>query len=447
MRSQYIVVLGGGESGVGAAVLAMKKGFRLFLSDSSFLKPEYRAILIENEIDFEEGTHSIEKILSADEIVKSPGIPDSVSIVKQAREKGIPIISEIEFAARFTKAKLICVTGSNGKTTTALLLHHIFTNAGYDIGLAGNIGASFALQVAQKDRKYFVLEISSFQLDGMFDFRADIAVITNITPDHLDRYNNNFEEYIQSKLRIVRNQTEKDTVIFCFDDSLLKERISKQNCRAEIFPFSIKEKLTRGAWIEDNSMIVKTNSKNSFNMILEKLALQGKHNTYNSMAAAVAARVGNVRSNVLKESLNSFGVIEHRLEPVSNVQGVSFVNDSKATNVNSTWYALDSVSTPIVWIAGGVDKGNDYSGLSTMVRQKVKLLICLGKDNKKLRDAFSDYVENICETESMDIAVETALHYGEKGDTVLLSPACASFDLFENFEARGEAFKNAVQNL
>ena len=452
------VILGGGESGVGASILAKKKGFEVFLSDKAKIKKKYKDVLLQYEISFEEGKHSEEKILNADEIIKSPGIPDNIPIIRKIKEKGIPIISEIEFAGHFTDATLICITGSNGKTTTSLLIHHILKNAGLNVAIAGNIGQSFAMQVATRNFDYYVLEISSFQLDGMYDFKADIAVITNITPDHLDRYDNSFKKYIDSKFRILQNQTKKDCFVYCLDDEVLSREITKRKIKAKCFPFSIKKCLeTDGAFliktgkgkIKKSEFIIRVNSK-KINMTLENLALQGKHNSYNSMAAGIISRVLEIRKDKIKDCLSDFQNVEHRLEYVASIYGIEFINDSKATNVNSTWYALETSDKPgkhVIWIAGGIDKGNDYQMLRPLIKEKVKAIICLGLDNKKIRNEFADDVSSIIETTSMNEAVEIALSFGLPHDVVLLSPACSSFDLFENYEDRGRQFKNEVRKL
>ncbi|MEZ5195417.1 MAG: UDP-N-acetylmuramoyl-L-alanine--D-glutamate ligase [Bacteroidales bacterium] len=442
-----IVILGGGESGAGAAVLAQKKGFEVFVSDFGNIREKYKNVLTHFDIKFEEGKHSESLILNSDEVIKSPGIPDTATIIKNIKGKNIPVISEIEFAARYTKATKICITGSNGKTTTTMLTWHILKKAGLNAGLAGNVGQSFALQVAEKDFDHYVLEISSFQLDGMFDFKADIAILMNITPDHLDRYDYQFANYVQSKFRIIQNQQKEDAFIFCADDPVIMKEIQQWDIKAKKYPFSIQQNIEgTGACLKENRMIINT-QPNLFIMTLENLALQGKHNIYNSMAASIAARILDIRKDKIKESLADFQNVEHRLEFVARIHGIDFINDSKATNVNSTWYALESVQKPIIWIAGGIDKGNDYTLLSDMVKSKVKAIICLGVDNKKLMDAFEDHVENIVETRSMDDAIKYALFLGKRDDTVLLSPACASFDLYENYEERGNKFKAAVASL
>ncbi|MBN3036478.1 MAG: UDP-N-acetylmuramoyl-L-alanine--D-glutamate ligase [Bacteroidales bacterium] len=442
-----IVILGGGESGVGAALLAVSKGFEVFVSDNGRLKEKYRDVLSNAGIGFEEGRHTEERVLGAEEVIKSPGIPDDVPLIGKIRKKGIRMVSETEFAARYTHAPKICITGSNGKTTTTLLTCHILQRAGLNCGLAGNVGTSFAWKLTQPACEIYVLEISSFQLDHMYDFRAETAVILNITPDHLDRYGYRFDEYVRSKFRITRNQRPQDALIYNADDPVIGRELKNQDIRAQLFPFSIRNRLTgNGAWLEDNHLVVNIDS-NRFTMTIDNLALQGKHNIYNSMAASIAARIFDIRKDPIKESLADFQNIEHRLEFVARIHGVDFINDSKATNVNSTWYALESMAAPVVWIAGGIDKGNDYSVLYDLVKTKVKALICLGRDNKALIRAFSDLLERIVETTSMEEAVRWASYIGRPNDVVLLSPACASFDLFENFEDRGNQFKEAVKSL
>ena len=442
-----IVILGAGESGVGAAILAKKQGLDVLVSDNRNVSEKYRQILLKHQIEFEENGHQPHRILQATEVVKSPGIPDNIPIIKAIREKKIPIISEIEFASRYTNAKLICVTGSNGKTTTTLLLYHILKNGGLNVGLAGNIGQSFAWQVAENQFDVYVLEISSFQLDGMVKFRANIAIITNITPDHLDRYENNFALYTASKLRILQNQQPEDAIIYCADDPVINRELSNRKCVAQLIPFTLKTNpLKNGAFIKENKIIIKYH-KTQVSMTLEQLALQGKHNTYNSMAAGVASKLMDIRNETLKLSLSDFHNIAHRLEYVSSVHGISFINDSKATNVNSTWYALEYVDRPTVWIVGGVDKGNDYSALLNLVKEKVKAIICLGLDNRAIHAAFRDIVPYIVDTVSAEEAVTEAYQIASKGDIVLLSPACSSFDLFESYEARGNQFKQAVNKL
>ncbi|MBC8321664.1 MAG: UDP-N-acetylmuramoyl-L-alanine--D-glutamate ligase [Bacteroidetes bacterium] len=449
MNTHYqIVVLGAGESGVGAALLAKKKGISVFVSDNNRIQQKYIDVLKHSEIDFEEGGHTGHLILSADEVIKSPGIPETVPIIKAVKSKNIPVISEIEFASRYTSAKLICITGSNGKTTTTLLLYHILKTGGINVGIAGNIGDSFAKQVAENNFDVYVLEISSFQLDGMFNFRANIAILLNITPDHLDRYDNNFSSYVDSKLRIIQNQTSDDAFIYCFDDHVISEKLRHTKLMAKQFPCSQKFKdIKQGAYLDKNEIIIIVDNKTQIHMTLEQLALQGKHNIYNSMAAGVTARLMDIRKETLKLCLSDFHNVAHRLEYVSSVHGISFINDSKATNINSTWYALEYYDKPIVWIAGGVDKGNDYMMLKELVKSKVKAIVCLGINNKPLHDAFGDVVETIIDTRSVRQAVNTAYEIAGIGDVVLLSPSCASFDLFENYEDRGNQFKTAVKEL
>jgi UDP-N-acetylmuramoylalanine--D-glutamate ligase len=441
-----IAILGGGESGVGAAILAQQKGFSVFLSDLGKIKEKYKNVLSNNKIDFEEEKHSGERILNAGLVVKSPGIPDKAPLIVQLKEAGIPVISEIEFAGRYTNAKTICITGSNGKTTTTLLLYHILKNAGLNVGLAGNVGKSFAWQVAEDKHDVYVIELSSFQLDGMYNFRADVAVLLNITPDHLDRYNYNMQNYIDSKFRIIQNQTKNDYFIVCADDEVTQNEIKKRNIEPVVIPFGLGEPTENSAGVKNNQLIINLH-KNQFIMSILELTLQGKHNTYNSMAAGIASMILEIRNEQLRESLASFTGVEHRLERFLKVHGIEFINDSKATNVNSTWYALESIGKPIVWIAGGVDKGNDYSMLKGLAKEKVKAIVCLGKDNQKLHEAFKGVVKNIVDATSMDEAVKAAYYLARNGDTVLLSPACASFDLFENYEDRGIQFKQKVRNL
>ncbi len=446
MTGKKIVILGGGESGTGSAVLAAKKGLNSFVSDNGQIKPKYRELLVKNNIPFEEGTHSRDIILAAEEIIKSPGIPDKSPLIQEIKEKGIPIISEIEFAGRFTDALKICVTGSNGKTTTTTLIWHMLRKAGINASLAGNVGNSFAMAVAEGEYTCHVIELSSFQLDGMFDFKADIAVLLNITPDHLDRYGYDMQNYIDSKLRIIQNQTSSDFFIYWNDDPVIMREISRKKPQATLLPFSAEKKENMAAYIDGDEIIL--NHKNKIRlMTIHDLALKGRHNTLNSLAAAIAGKVMNIRKEIIRESLSDFQGVEHRLEPVITVYGVHFINDSKATNVNSTWYALECMQTRVVWIAGGIDKGNDYSELFDVVKQKVKAIVCLGKDNRKIKEAFTDKVPVIVETTSMEEAVRSAYYLASRGDTVLLSPACASFDLFNNYEDRGRQFKAAVRNL
>ena len=441
-----IAILGGGESGVGAAILAQKKGYKVFLSDLGKIKTKYKNVLSNYEIDFEEEKHSEAKILNVDLVVKSPGIPDTAPLIIQLKKSGISVISEIEFAGKYTSAKTICITGSNGKTTTTLLLYHILKSAGLNVGLAGNIGKSFAWQVAEENFDVYVIELSSFQLDGMYDFRADVSVLMNITPDHLDRYNYDMQNYTDSKFRVIQNQTKTDYFIFCADDEIIQNEIKKRKIVPALIPFSLNEPTEIGAGIKENQIIINTN-KNQFSMSILDLSLHGKHNTYNSMAAGIASMVFEIRDDQLRESLSDFTGVEHRLERFLKVHGIEFINDSKATNVNSTWYALESVYKPIVWIVGGVDKGNDYEMLTTLARRKVKAIVCLGKNNKKIHDSFEGTVKNIVDASNMEEAVKAAYYLAKNGDTVLLSPACASFDLFDNYEDRGIQFKKEVRNL
>ncbi len=444
--SKSVAILGGGESGVGAAILAQKKGYKVFLSDLGEINERYKNVLSNNKIDFEEGKHSEAQILNVDLVVKSPGIPDTAPLIIQLKKRGIPVISEIEFAGKYTSAKTICITGSNGKTTTAMLLHHILKNAELNVGLAGNVGKSFAWQVAEKNFDVYVIELSSFQLDGMYDFRADISVLMNITPDHLDRYNYDMKNYIDSKFRIIQNQTKTDFFIFCADDEIIQNEIKNKNIVPALIPFSLNEPAETGAGVNENQIIININ-KNQFSMSILDLSLHGKHNTYNSMAAGIAGMVLEIRDDQLRESLSDFTGVEHRLEHFMKVHGIEFINDSKATNVNSTWYALESVYKPIVWIVGGVDKGNDYEMLQTLARRKVKAIVCLGENNQKIHDSFEGNVKNIVDASNMEEAVKAAYYLAKNGDTVLLSPACASFDLFDNYEDRGIQFKKEVRNL
>lgn len=446
-RKKRLVILGAGESGTGTAILANKKGFEVFVSDKGKVKDNYKKVLSHNGITYEEGKHTEAFILNADEVVKSPGIPENTEMVQKLRKKKIPIISEIEFAARYTNAVLIGITGTNGKTTTTSLVYHILKKAGYDVGLGGNIGKSFAKMVATKKYDYYVLELSSFQLDGMFKTRINYAILTNITPDHLDSYNYRFQHYINSKFRIIQNQTAADAFIYCTDDPVTVKEIKKRKFKSRRFPYSIKKKIPYGAYLENGKIKINTNNQTPLTMFVEELALQGKHNTYNSMAAGIATRLVEVRKSVIRESLSDFQNIEHRLEFISKIYGVDYINDSKATNVNSTWYALESMTSPTVWIVGGVDKGNDYSLLTDLVKQKVKAIVCLGKDNKKIIKAFSKVVDTIVETTAANEAVRVSARLATKGDTVLLSPCCASFDLFDNYEDRGRKFKQAVRSL
>ncbi len=442
-----IAILGSGESGTGAAVLAAKMGFDVFVSDLHPIKEKYKNVLIHHGVSWEEGKHTIKEILNADEAIKSPGIPDKASVVQRLVSEHIPIISEIEFAARYTRAKKICITGSNGKTTTTLLLGHILKQAGINVGVAGNVGSSFAWQVATTMRDVYVLEISSFQLDGMFDFKADIALLLNITPDHLDRYDNSFERYIQSKLRIIQNQKPTDYCIYCFDDPLIREAITNINNGPATIPFSIREQLNYGAWLENNTIMKISMNTGEFEMDTKDLSIVGKHNIYNSMAGGIAARILDLRKEMIKDSLSSFQNVEHRLESIGYVRGIEFINDSKATNINAAWFALETMNRPVIWIAGGQDKGNDYAQLFHLVREKVKAIVCLGKENSRIIEAFSGLDVPVIATLTASEAVKTAYMCGSPGDVVLLSPACASFDLFENYEDRGNQFKHAVYDL
>lgn len=444
--NRKIVILGAGESGAGSAVLALKHDFDVFVSDKGQIKESYKEILDKHNIKWEEGTHTESIILSADEIIKSPGIPESAPIIKKIREKGIHIISEIEFAGRYAKGTKICITGSNGKTTVTNLIYHILKKAGKNAAMTGNVGNSFAMAVAEGSYDYYVIELSSFQLDGMYDFKADIAILMNITPDHLDRYEYKLQNYIDSKFRVTQNQQKEDFLIYWEGDPIIKNELSKKEYGMTLLPFSdeIKEGMT--AYIENNELIIDYPNKSNI-MTIHEFALKGRHNTYNSMAAAIAGKILNIRKEVIRESLADFQGVEHRLEPVITVCGINFINDSKATNVNSTWYALECMENNIIWIVGGVDKGNDYSELFPIVKKKVKGIVCLGKDNSKIIDAFKDMVPTIVETSSMEEAVRSSYYLAKKGETVLLSPACASFDLFKNYEDRGRQFKQAVRNL
>jgi len=447
MNSQKtIVVLGAGESGVGAAILAKSKGFQVFVSDKGKIANNYSKTLTEYDIPFEEGKHSEERIFEASEVIKSPGIADNVTIITKLKDRNIPVISEIEFAGRFSKAKMICITGSNGKTTTTLLIYHMLKKAEINVGLAGNVGHSLARQVAEKNFSHYVVELSSFQLDGMQQFKADIAILMNITPDHLDRYDYKMENYIKSKFRILQNQTENDAFIFCQDDDIITKELSQISTRVQKHPFSIYEPLPKGASLKGDEMIIK-NEHIDFNMNKKDLSLKGKHNTYNSMAAGIAGSILGIRKDIIRESLSDFKGVEHRLEKLVKARGVEFINDSKATNINSTWYALESMDEPVVWIVGGVDKGNDYSELMDLVHEKVKAIVCLGVDNSKIHKAFDGVIDTIVDTKSMHDAVKAAYVLTEQEYVVLLSPACASFDLFKSYEDRGDQFKEEVRNL
>lgn len=444
--SKRIVVLGAGESGAGAAVLAKKEGFDVFVSDLSAIKPKYKEMLDSHAIRWEEGQHTESDILNADEVIKSPGIPDKAPIIQKLKAQGIPIISEIEFAGRYTDAKMICITGSNGKTTTTLLTHHLLTEAGVDAGLAGNVGNSLALQVAENPHPVYVIELSSFQLDNMYDFKADIAILLNITPDHLDRYNYEMQNYVDAKFRIIQNQTEKDAFIFWNDDPIIAREIKKHLPKATLYPFAeTPEEGTKG-YVENNQVIVETEN-GTFTMEQDLLALTGKHNLYNSLASTIAAKIMDIHDEKIRASLKNFAGVEHRLEKVARIRGVDYINDSKATNVNSCWYALQSMRTPVVLILGGTDKGNDYTEIEALVKEKVRALIFLGVDNRKLHTFFDGKIAQIEDAGSMEEAVNKAYRLAQKGDTVLLSPCCASFDLFTCYEDRGDQFKACVRNL
>ncbi|PQB08108.1 UDP-N-acetylmuramoylalanine--D-glutamate ligase [Polaribacter filamentus] len=441
-----LVILGGGESGVGAAILGKQKGYEIFVSDKGNISKKYKEVLLNNEIDFEENQHTESKIVNADVVMKSPGIPDKVELVKKLKEKGIQVISEIEFAAQFTDAKIIGITGSNGKTTTTLLVHHILRKAGLNIGIAGNIGDSFAQQVAENQYENYVLELSSFQLDGIENFNSHIAILTNITPDHLDRYEYDFNKYIASKFRITKNQTATDYLIYDADDEAIDNWLKVNKTQAKLVPFSLEKELEYGAYIKDNNIIINI-TKDKINMPISTLSIKGKHNTKNAMAATMAAQLLKVRKQIIMESLEDFEGAEHRLENVAKIRDVEYINDSKATNVNATFYALECMDKPTVWIVGGVDKGNDYNDLLALVREKVKAIVCLGLDNDKIKETFGNVVDIIVETAGAEEAVKVSHKLADRGDAVLLSPACASFDLFDNYEDRGRQFKEAVRSL
>lgn len=445
-EGHFLAILGAGESGVGTAILGKQKGYEVFVSDRGKIKEKYKDVLEHFDIDWEAEGHTEAKILNADLVMKSPGIPDSVFLVKTLREKGIPVISEIEFASRYTDAKIIGITGSNGKTTTTMLTHHLLKDGGLNVGMAGNIGDSFAKMVAENDHDYYVLEISSFQLDGITDFRPDIAILTNITPDHLDRYDHKFENYIASKFRIAENQTEDDFLIYDADDPVIVDWLKAHPIKSKLLPFSIERALEEGADLVNNNIRIQTKNE-ILVMTTDTLTLEGKHNLKNTMAGMTAAKLVGIRKQGLLESIASFEGAPHRLEKVLKIHHVQYINDSKATNVNSVFYALDSIKTPIVWIVGGEDKGNDYKPLMRMVREKVKAIVCLGMDNEKIKDVFGNVVDLLVETYAMSEAVKVAYKIAERGDTVLLSPACASFDLFKNYEDRGDQFKEAIKNL
>ena len=442
---KHIAILGAGESGIGAAILAMKKGWNVFVSDFGTIPEMYKGVLEEKGFEWEEMRHTESRILTADLVVKSPGIPDTADLIKKLNEAGIKVISEIEFAGYYTDAFKICITGSNGKTTTSMLTYHILKKAGFNVGLAGNVGDSFAKLVAEESYDYYVLELSSFQLDGMSDFKADIAILLNITPDHLDRYEHKMENYINSKFRIIKNQTADDWFIYNKDDKNITGWLETASISAREAPFSLSDKLEQGGYLNKEQITI--NIKDQFTMSIHELALKGKHNVQNSLASGITSRILEIRKESIRESLSDFVNVEHRLEFVAKVHGIEFINDSKATNINSTWFALESMDNPTVWIVGGVDKGNDYAELLDLVKDKVKAIICLGKDNKKIKDTFTGVVENIVEANNAMEAVAYGYRLAKKDETVLLSPACASFDLFENYEERGNEFKKAVRAL
>ena len=443
---ERLVILGGGESGVGAAILGKKQGYDVFVSDLGKINEKYKQVLTNYQIKWEDQCHSEGQILNADVVVKSPGIPDNVLLVKKLLEKAIPVISEIEFASQFTTAKTIGITGSNGKTTTTMLTYHLLKSGGLNIGLGGNVGKSFAWQVAEENYDFYVLELSSFQLDGNIKYKPDIAIITNISPDHLDRYEYKYENYIASKFRITMNQTEDDYLIYDADDIAISEWLTKNKTSPQLIPFSLTKTFKNGAFIKNETMDIIINNE-EFEMKIGDISLEGKHNTKNAMAATSVAQLMKIRKDTIRESLSNFQGVEHRLEKVLKIQNVQYINDSKATNVNATFFALESMTAPTVWILGGVDKGNDYNEIMSLVHEKVKAIICLGVDNKKIIDAFGNVVEMMVEVDNMFDAVVTAKHLAEKGDTVLLSPACASFDLFQDYQDRGNQFKAAVKNL
>ena len=446
MKKNKIVILGAGESGVGTAILGKKKGFEVFVSDSGKIKKKYKQVLLHHEINWEEEVHSEPLILAADIVMKSPGIPENTSIVLKLKKEGIKIVSEIEFAAAYTSATIIGITGSNGKTTVASMLYQILDDAGSNVALAGNIGKSFAELVATKDKSQFVLELSSFQLDGTFNFAPHIAILTNLSPDHLDRYGNDYDKYIDSKFKIIMNQTSDDYFIYDEDDAMINKWISNNKIKPQLIPFSLKKELKKGAYLKNNEIIITTNN-NTFTMSITKLGQQGQHNIKNAMAASTASKLLHIRKETIRRSLENFQGVEHRLENVLKINNVRYINDSKGTNVNATFYALDSMEASTVWIVGGVDKGNDYSELFALVNEKVKAIICLGVDNEKIIKALGNVVDIMVETHSMEDAVKVAYRLSKRGDNVLLSPACASFDLFEDYEDRGRQFKNAVRNL
>ncbi|MEW7290930.1 UDP-N-acetylmuramoyl-L-alanine--D-glutamate ligase [Aquimarina sp. 2304DJ70-9] len=441
-----LVVLGAGESGVGTAILGKKEGFDVFVSDKGAIAKDYKDVLRNFEIEWEEQKHTVAKILDADVVMKSPGIPDKIELIAQLNEKGIPVISEIEFASKYTNAKIVGITGSNGKTTTTMLMHYLLQQGGLDVNMAGNIGDSFAKQVAENDAPYYALELSSFQLDGILDFAPHIAILTNITPDHLDRYDYKFENYIASKFRIAMNQTEEDYFIYDQDDKVIVEYLEQHPIRSRLLPFSLTKKVKNGAYLEDGNIKIIIDN-NELIMPTTNLSLKGNHNVKNAMAASTAAQLLKIRKTTIRECLENFHGVEHRLENVLKINNVQYINDSKATNVNATFYALDAMKSATVWIVGGVDKGNDYTELYPLVNEKVKAIICLGVDNSKIINAFGNCVDNIIETQSMKEAVNIAYKIAERNENVLLSPACASFDLFKNYEERGRQFKEAVREL
>ncbi|WP_299160962.1 UDP-N-acetylmuramoyl-L-alanine--D-glutamate ligase [uncultured Tenacibaculum sp.] len=441
-----LVVLGGGESGVGTAILGKQKGFDVFVSDKGSITEKYKEVLLHNTIDFEENQHTESKILNADVVMKSPGIPDKVALIQKLNLKEVKVVSEIEFASEYTSATIVGITGSNGKTTTTILTHYLLKQGGLNVGVGGNIGDSFAKQIAEQNYEEYVLELSSFQLDGVENFNSHIAIITNISPDHLDRYDYDFEKYISSKFRITKNQTEKDFLIYDADDEAIRNWLKNNKVRAKLIPFSVEKELEYGAFLRQDKIIMKLNTEEIL-MNVSELTLQGKHNAKNAMAASMAARLLKVRKNTIAESLSDFEGVEHRLENVQKINGVQYINDSKATNVNAVFYALECMDSPTVWIVGGVDKGNDYADLMPLVREKVKAIVCLGLDNQKIIETFQDVVEVLVETAGAEEAVKVSHKIAKKGDTVLLSPACASFDLFDSYEDRGNKFKEAVKNL
>jgi UDP-N-acetylmuramoylalanine--D-glutamate ligase len=446
MGTKRIVVLGGGESGVGAAVLAKVKGMDVWLSDMGAIKPDYKAKLNEFKVDWEENHHSMDKILAADEVIKSPGVPNNAPIIQKIESKNIPVISEIEFAGRYTDAKMVCITGSNGKTTTTLLTYHILKSAGLNVGLAGNVGKSLAMQVATEKHDVYVIELSSFQLDNMYEFKANVAVLMNITPDHLDRYDHKMENYVAAKFRIIRNQTEEDSFIFWEDDPIIASQLKQLKVEAKMYPFSENKEADAAAYVEDGNVVFKTGN-GEMSVPREKLALKGLHNLYNSMAAGLSASILDIKKDVIRRSLEDFEAVEHRLEYVTTIDGVKYINDSKATNVNSCWYALESMKEPTVLILGGKDKGNDYTEIEPFVKEKVKAIVCLGVDNDKLHKFFDGMVADVQDARSMKEAVEKCKALAKDGETVLLSPCCASFDLFKSYEDRGEQFKACVREI